>query len=64
MSALQIAATQRVCRGLVSLPQTELGTVSVSAEGNSVFFGGISGCSQNGDHPYEALVKYIYIYIL
>jgi hypothetical protein len=25
MSALQIAAMQRVCRGLVSLPQTQLG---------------------------------------
>jgi hypothetical protein len=39
MSALQIAATQqRVCRGQVSLPETQLGTVSVSADGNSVFF--------------------------
>jgi len=39
MSALQIAATQRVCRGLVSLPETQLGTVSVSADGNSGFLG-------------------------
>jgi hypothetical protein len=61
MSALQITATQRnatqrVCRGLVSLPETQLGTVSVSADGNSVFFWGISGCSQNGDHQYQVAV--------
>jgi hypothetical protein len=56
MSALQIAPTQRVCRVLVSLPQTQLGTVSVSADGKNVVFGGIFGCSQSGDHPYQIAV--------
>jgi hypothetical protein len=64
MSALQIAATQRVCRVLVSLPQTKLGSVSVSADGNSVSFWGISGCSQSGDHPYQiAVVCFLGIFI-
>jgi hypothetical protein len=42
MSALQIAATQRVCRGLVSLPSDTTGklSVSVSAAGRIVSFFG------------------------
>jgi hypothetical protein len=65
MSALQIAATQqRVCRGQVSLPETQLGTVSVSADGNSVFFLGEFLVSQIGDHPYQvAVVCFLGIFI-
>ncbi len=63
MSALQNCcnATRLSWSSLPSL-RHKLGTVSVSAAAGRIvsFFGGISGCSQNGDHPYQVGVFFFF----